>query len=140
MLAHCGGALPALSVRLLALVGEEWVVSPLGLRREEMEESLGRAYLDTAATAVPSMLLPALEMMGGGGESIVCGSGCDVPCSCERTLDANVKRFLAFERLAGEEKEATGHRLEKLFPGAAERAKIRHIFKKRAMEIYKRQF
>ena len=44
-----------------------------------------------------------------------------MPCSNERTLNANVKRSLAFEGLTVEEKEAIGHRLEKMFPKAAER-------------------
>jgi 6-methylsalicylate decarboxylase len=121
VLAHCGGALPALSGRILALGSEEWVSNPLSLGREEMRECLEGLYLDTAATAVPSMLLPALEMTGRRGERIVYGSDCGVPCSCQRTLDANVKSLMAFSELTGEEKEAIGHRLEKLFPAAAER-------------------
>jgi 6-methylsalicylate decarboxylase len=121
VLAHCGGALPALSGRLLALGGEEWVANPMGVGLEEMTESLRRLYLDTAATAVPSLLLPALEMTGRRGERLVYGSDSGVPCTCERTLNANVKSLLAFEGLTEEEKEAIGHRLEKLFPAATER-------------------
>lgn len=125
VIAHCGGTLPALSGRLLALGTQEWVSNPLELGREEMRESLGRLYLDTAATAVPSMLLPALEMTGRSGERIVYGSDSGVPCSCEETLDGNVKSLLAFEGLTSKEKEAIGHRLEKLFPAAAARSQQR---------------
>jgi predicted TIM-barrel fold metal-dependent hydrolase len=121
VLAHCGGALPALSGRLLTLGGEEWVANPMGVGLEELTEALRRLYLDTAATAVPSLLWPALEMIGRRGGRLVYGSDSGVPCTCERTLNANVKSLLAFEGLTEEEKETIGHRLEKLFPGAAER-------------------
>jgi predicted TIM-barrel fold metal-dependent hydrolase len=121
VLAHCGGALPALSGRLLALGNEDWAPDPEKVSVEEMKEQLARLYLDTAATATSSMLMPALEMTERRGEHIVYGSDCGVPCSNERTLNANVERLLAFEGLAVEEKEAIGHRLEKMFPKAAER-------------------
>lgn len=121
VLAHCGGALPALSGRLFALGGEEWVGNPEKVGIQEMRESLGRLYVDTAATGVASMLLPVLEMTGKKGKRIVYGSDCGVPCSCERTLDANVKSLMAFEGLTAEEKEAIGHRLEVMFPAVAER-------------------
>ena len=88
---------------------------------KQMKEQLGRLYLDTAATATSSMLMPALEMTGKRGEHLVYGSDCGVPCSNERTLNANVERLLAFEGLTVDEKEAIGLRLEKLFPRAAER-------------------
>jgi hypothetical protein len=123
VLAHCGGALPALSGRLLVLGGEEWVGNPEKVGVEEMRESLGRFYVDTAAAASASMLLPVLEMTGKRGERIIYGSDCGVPCSCERTLDANVKSLMAFEGLTAEEKEAIGHRLKELFPSAAVRVR-----------------
>jgi predicted TIM-barrel fold metal-dependent hydrolase len=121
VLAHCGGALPALSGRLLALGNEDWAPNPEKVSIEEMKEQLARLYLDTTATATSSMLLPALEMTGGRGEHIVYGSDCGVPCSNERTLNANVERLLAFEGLTAEEKEAIGHGLKTMFPKAAER-------------------
>ena len=77
-----------------------------------MKEQLGRLYLDTAATATSSMLMPALEKTGGRGEHVVYGSDCGVPCSNERTLNANVEKLLAFAVSKMEEKEAIGHRVE----------------------------
>ena len=71
-----------------------------------MKEQLARFYLDTAATAMSSMLMPALGMTGERGEDIVYGSDCGVPCSNERILNANVESLLAFEGLTVEEKEA----------------------------------
>lgn len=87
--------------------GEDWVVSPMVVGREEMRERLGRPYVGTAGAAVPSLLLPALEMTGNRGERVVYGSDRGVPCSCEGTLDAihaNVNNLLAFEGLTREEK------------------------------------
>jgi len=104
--------------------GEDWVISPMVVGREEMRELLERPYVGTAGAAVPSLLLPALEMTGNRGERVVYGSDCGVLRSCEGTLDAihaNVKSLLAFERLTGEEKEVIGRHLEELFLGAAER-------------------
>lgn len=101
--------------------GEDWVISPMVVGREETRGLLERPYVGTAGAAVPSLLLPALEMTGNSGERVVYGR---VPCSCEGTLDAihaNVKSLLAFEGLMGEEKEAIGRHLEELFLGAAER-------------------
>ena len=63
MLAYCDGALPVLRGRVLALGGEDWVVSPMVVGREEMRERLGRPYVDTAG--------------GCGAESVVAGVGDD---------------------------------------------------------------
>jgi hypothetical protein len=95
--------------------GEDWVISPMVVGREEMRELLERPYVGIAGAAVPSLLLPALEMTGNRGERVIYGSDCGVSCSCEGTLDAihaNVKSLLAFEGLTGEEKEAIGRHLE----------------------------
>jgi predicted TIM-barrel fold metal-dependent hydrolase len=123
VIAHCGGALPALSGRLFALGTEVWAPNPNGITVAEMRSQLAALFVDTAATASASLLLPAMEMTGKRGEHIVYGSDCGVPCSTEEAMDENVKRLLDFEGLTGEEKEAIGHRLEELFPAAAERIK-----------------
>lgn len=121
VIAHCGGALPALSGRLFALGTELWAPNPNGITEAEMRSQLAALFVNTAATASANLLLPAMEMTGKRGEHIVYGSDCGVPCSTEETMDENVKRLLAFEGLTGEEKEVIGHRLEELFPAAAER-------------------
>jgi len=90
--------------------------------KEEMRERLGRPYVDTAGVAVPSLLLPALEMTGNRGERVVYGSNRGVPCSCEGTryaIHANVKNWLAFEVLTGEEKEEKGTKGDWESPGGA---------------------
>ena len=48
--AHCGGALPALSGRLLILGHENWIPNPNRVTPAEFRAHLHRLYLDTAAT------------------------------------------------------------------------------------------
>ncbi len=119
VVAHCGGALPALSGRVLALGTEAWVPNPNGLTREEMKETLARLYVDTAATATEHTLAPALAMVGC--EHVVYGSDCGVPCSTEQTLANNLASLRAYAGLTAEQIEAIGHNAKRLFPNAAER-------------------
>jgi hypothetical protein len=46
------------------------VISPMVVGREEMRELLERPYVGTAGAAVPSLLLPALEMTGNSGRGL----------------------------------------------------------------------
>ncbi len=119
VVAHCGGALPALSGRVLALGTEAWVPNPNALTRDEMKETLARLYVDTAATATEHTLAPALAMVGC--EHMVYGSDCGVPCSTEETLANNVASLRAYGGLTAEQVEAIGHNAKRLFPNAAER-------------------
>ena len=118
IIAHCGGALPVLSGRLKLLGTEPWVPNPNHITQEEMEQQLGRLYLDTAATA-PTGLAPALMMVGT--ERIVYGADCGVPCSTEGTMEANKKAVREYVGLGKEEREAIGRNVLVLFPAAAAR-------------------
>jgi predicted TIM-barrel fold metal-dependent hydrolase len=120
ILAHCGGALPALTGRLLALGTEAWVPNPIGLSPDEIRDSLRGLYLDTAAMATAHALAPALAMTTP--DHLVYGSDCGVPCSNEHTLTANLTSLHAFAGLTAAEIEAIGHNARRLFPSAAERA------------------
>ena len=122
VVAHCGGALPALSGRVLALGTEAWVPNPNGLTRAEMKETLARLYVDTAATATEHTLAPALSMTTC--DHIVYGSDCGVPCSTEETLMNNLASLRAFKGLTAAEIEAIGHNAKRLFPNAAERLAV----------------
>jgi predicted TIM-barrel fold metal-dependent hydrolase len=93
IVAHCGGALPALSGRLIALGTEVWVPNPNHLTKEKMKQQLSALYLGTAATGRASSLAPALTMTTC--DHIVYGSDSGVPCSTEETLEANRKELLA---------------------------------------------
>lgn len=98
VLAHCGGALPALSGRLLALGTEAWVPNPNNITKEEMEEQLKTLWLDTAGnTASASTLQPGVWMVEH--EHIVYGSDCGVPCTNEKTSEANRRALLGFKGL-----------------------------------------
>ena len=118
VVAHCGGALPALSGRLMLLGNEQWVPNPENVSREEMQSHLRALYLDTAATC-PTNLAAALAMTTP--EQIVYGSDCGVPCTTDATMNANLAALLSFPGLSAGQIEAIGHNALKLFPEAAKR-------------------
>ena len=75
-------------------------------------------YLDTAATA-PSGLAPALMMTTP--DHIVYGADCGVPCSSESTMERNKQAVLEYSGFVGEQAEAVGSNVLRLFPRAAAR-------------------
>ena len=119
VLAHCGGALPAVSGRILLLGAEPWVPNPEQLTRDEMREQLSRFYLDTAAAGSEQSLRPALAMTTC--DHIVYGSDCGVPCSTETSLAKNIAAILAFSDLSPEQIQQIGRNALRLFPTAATR-------------------
>lgn len=118
VVSHCGGALPALSGRLLLLGNENWVPNPERITPTEMRQQLRRLYLDTAATC-PTTLGAALAMTRA--ERLVYGSDCGVPCTTDATMDANLEALLNYRGLRRGEAQAIGRRALELFPAAAER-------------------
>lgn len=117
--AHCGGSLPVLSGRLSLLGTESWVPNPLSLTRKEIEESLGKLCVDTAATAKTG-LRPAIHMVGI--ENIIYGADCGVPCSTEATMAENQKDVVDIERSLFKNAGLIGQNGWDLFPAAAKRA------------------
>ncbi|KOC17566.1 2-amino-3-carboxymuconate-6-semialdehyde decarboxylase [Aspergillus flavus AF70] len=118
VLAHCGGVLPVLSGRLALLGTEEWVPNPNEITRKEIEEQLGRFYVDTAATAKTG-LQPAVKMVGL--ENVVYGADCGVPCSTEQTMEENRKDIMDFEAQNDIPRGTILANGWKLFPQAAAR-------------------
>lgn len=118
VVAHCGGALPAMSGRLQLLGLESWVPNPLRITPNEMHQHLRRLFLDTAATC-PTALGAALAMTSC--EKLVYGSDCGVPCTTDATMDANLEALLGYPGLTREQVQAIGLRALELFPAAAER-------------------
>ena len=118
VLAHCGGALPALSGRLLILGLERWVPNPNQVTPSEMRAHLRRLFLDTAATS-PTALGAALQMTRV--EQLVYGSDCGVPCTTDATMQANIEALLGFKGLSESEIQGIGRNALALFPAAAER-------------------
>jgi 6-methylsalicylate decarboxylase len=118
ILAHCGGALPALSGRLLLLGDEDWIPNPHQVTTDEMRKYLQRFFLDTAGVC-PTGLAPALTMTTP--DRLVYGSDCGVPCSTDRTMNANLKALLEYPGLTREQVQQIGRRALDLFPAAAKR-------------------
>jgi 6-methylsalicylate decarboxylase len=106
VVAHCGGALPALSSRLALLGTESWVPNPNGLTAAELTTALSRLYLDTAATC-PSALAAALAMTA--------------PTQLLYGSERNREALLNFQDLTDRQKTAIGTQALQLFPSAAER-------------------
>lgn len=117
--AHCGGAFPALSGRLLAIGTEVWVPNPTQMTRENMEKQMKQIYVDTAVTATVHTLSPAIAMCGC--EHIVYGSDSGVPCSSLEIVNNNRESLLNFAGLTKEEIQGIGRRGLELFPAAAKR-------------------
>jgi 6-methylsalicylate decarboxylase len=82
VIAHCGGALPALSGRLELLGLERWVPNPAHITPTELRQHLRRLYLDTAAIA-PTGLGPGIAMVGSG--HLLFGSDCGRECTTDAT-------------------------------------------------------
>jgi predicted TIM-barrel fold metal-dependent hydrolase len=123
VVAHCGGALPAVSGRLLTLGNESWIPNPQKITPTEMRQHLRRLFLDTAAT-MPTGLGAALLMTTP--DKIVYGSDCGVPCTTDATMDTNIEALLAFEGLSAAEIQAIGQNALNLFPKAAARIADQH--------------
>lgn len=117
VIAHCGGALPALSGRLQLLGLERWVPNPEHLTPAELRQHLARLYVDTAATA-PTALGPAVAMVGA--EHLVYGSDCGVPCTTDATMDANLEAILGYAQLSTAQRQAIGRNALALYPRIAE--------------------
>lgn len=119
ILAHCGGALPGLSGRLILLGNESWVPNPQGIGQAEMRSQLASLYLDTAMTGSTQSLSAGLAMTSA--EHLVYGSDCGAPCTTEVTAIANIRELLSFTGLRPEQVEQIGHNALRLFPKAATR-------------------
>ena len=120
VLAHAGGALPALAGRIALLGTEDWAPNPLELTKEEIWGQLKRLYLDTAASAMTG-LVPAIRLVGV--ERCIYGSDCGVPCSAVTCMDHNMKEMLEIEHAETGETGGIGMNGWNLFPAAAKRAR-----------------
>lgn len=119
ILAHCGGALPALSGRLILLGNESWVPNPEAISSEEMRSQLAALYLDTAMTGSAQSLSAGIAMTSA--EHLVYGSDCGAPCTIEETAIANIQELLTYSGISPEQVEQIGRNALSLFPNAARR-------------------
>ena len=121
VVAHCGGALPALSGRLALLGAEVWIPNPAGITRDEIKSQLSRLFFDTAATGTAHSVRPVLALTTC--DHLVYGSDCGVGCSTNETLEQNLNALLNFPDLTGEQIQAVGHNAVNVFPALARRIK-----------------
>jgi len=119
VVAHCGGALPALAGRLALLGAEAWVPNPNGITKDEIRQQLRNLFYDTAATGSPPSLRATLSITSC--DHLVYGSDCGVPCSTDQTLEENLQSLLAFPDLSRSEIDAIGHNALNVFPRLAQR-------------------
>ncbi|QXJ20971.1 amidohydrolase [Actinomadura graeca] len=117
VVAHCGGAFPALTGRLRLLGNESWV--PQGITPEDIDAQASSLYVDTAATAFTQSLLPAKTTVGAG--HIVYGSDWGAPCTTEATAEENRASLLRCGALSPAEAGDVRGRALDLFPRAARR-------------------
>ncbi|MFI0374448.1 amidohydrolase family protein [Actinomadura sp. 1N219] len=115
VIAHCGGAFPALTGRLRLLGNESWV--PQGVTTQDIDEQTSSLYVDTAATAFTHSLLPAMATVGAG--HIVYGSDWGAPCTTEPSAESNRSSLLQCGALSLEEEGGVRARALDLFPRAA---------------------
>ncbi|WP_370940462.1 amidohydrolase family protein [Amycolatopsis sp. cg13] len=118
--AHCGGAFPALAGRVSLLGNEPWV--PHGLPAQDLAHQLENLYVDTAATAFSSSLLPAAATLGT--DHIVYGSDWGAPCTTVATAEGNRNSLQHCGALTAAENAAVRRRALDLFPLAARRLGI----------------
>jgi len=119
VISHAGGALPALAGRVKLLGPQAWCPGSENLSSESIKETLGKLYVDTAATAMQESLGPAVRMVGK--EGLVYGSDCGVPCSTEETMEENRRCLMEDGVVQGDEVQGVGRRGWDLFPRAVER-------------------
>jgi len=120
ILAHAGGALPAMSGRLEQLGAEPWVPNPQNITQDEIRAHLARLYLDTGNAGADSSLAPALAMVPR--DHLVYGSDSGAPCNTDETLAANIRALRGSRVLIEGEADQLGHRGWDLFPTASRRA------------------
>jgi predicted TIM-barrel fold metal-dependent hydrolase len=119
VLAHCGGALPALSGRLGLLGAEPWVPNPEGMTADDIRTDLARLYLDTAATGTDANLAAAVTMVPR--DHLVYGADAGVPCSDEDSMSRNIQSLHNSAVLTPAEVDGLGHRTFDLLPAASRR-------------------
>ncbi|HEY6495392.1 MAG TPA: amidohydrolase family protein, partial [Trebonia sp.] len=122
VLAHCGGALPALSGRVGLLGAEPWVPNPAGMTSADIRADLARLYLDTAASGTDANLAAAVTMVPR--DHLVYGADAGVPCSDEASMARNIEALHGSAVLGPEEVDRLGRRAFDLFPAAARRHRV----------------
>jgi predicted TIM-barrel fold metal-dependent hydrolase len=118
ILAHRGGALPALAHRVAQVGTRSSVVSGLaGLTRKDIEKQVAGLYYDTAIAGGPTALAPLLEVTGA--DHVLFGT--DYPPAGIETIEANCVALLSSTLLSPEQVEVMADTASRLFPGIRRR-------------------
>jgi 6-methylsalicylate decarboxylase len=120
ILAHAGGAFPAMTGRLGLLGTEVWVPNPNRVTQEQMAEQISRLYLDTAASSADTLLWPAVRTVGEA--HLIYGSDTGTPCTSEPNVETVIAQLRASTALTPGAADAAGRRGFEIFPDAARRA------------------
>ncbi|MGR6974017.1 amidohydrolase family protein [Streptomyces cynarae] len=118
VLAHAGGALPALAGRIALLSDADWVPHE-GVTPETVREAFAGLYYDTAMAATPNALGPALAVTSP--DHIVYGSDFGAPCASEPVLRQTMTSLLTGGVLAPDVAAGVGRHAHAVFPRAAAR-------------------
>ncbi|KUN58265.1 hypothetical protein AQJ46_43455 [Streptomyces canus] len=114
ILAHAGGALPAMSGRLEQRGAEPWVPNAQNITRDEIREHLARLYLDTGNAGADASLAPALAMVPR--DHLIYGSDSGARCNTDETSATNIRALRDSRVLVDGEADQLGHRGWDLFP------------------------
>jgi predicted TIM-barrel fold metal-dependent hydrolase len=118
ILAHGGGALPALAHRVAQLGTRSSLVPGLkGLARKDIAEQIAGLYYDTAVAGASTALAPLLEVTGA--DHVLFGTDY-LPAGIE-TIEANHGALLSSTLFSSEQLEATTGTALRLFPGISDR-------------------
>lgn len=121
ILAHAGGALPALAGRLMTLGPHPlgWTYNPNQVTAPEMRETFARFYYDTALASTAHSLDPVLDLTTA--DHLLYGADFGAPCTYISVCDEHLAALRGYKRLSIAEREAAGTNALKLFPKFAQR-------------------
>ncbi|HEY1505694.1 MAG TPA: amidohydrolase family protein [Stellaceae bacterium] len=121
ILAHGGGALPALAGRLMSMgpYPRGRTVNPHKITEAEMRDALARFYYDTGLAGTVHSLEPVLAVTTP--DHVLYGTDFGAPCTNTEILDLHREALRSYPRLSEAQREALGTNVLPLFPKFAER-------------------
>lgn len=121
ILAHGGGALPALAGRLMSFgpYPRNRTVNPNKITEAEMRDALARFYYDTGLAGTTHSLEPVLAVTTP--DHVLYGADFGGPCTDIEICDRHLEAVRSNPRLTAAQREALGTNVLPLFPKFAER-------------------
>jgi predicted TIM-barrel fold metal-dependent hydrolase len=121
ILAHGGGALPALAGRLMTLGSHplDWVANPNRITADEMRETFARFYYDTGLAGTAHSLDPVLAVTTP--DHVLYGADFGAPCTHIEVCDYHLAAVRSYERLSLAQRDALGTNVLSLYPKFAAR-------------------